>query len=304
SGGTKTGATNGGRRGDKEKKERAPRRKELAAMNNLGHDAQGVLRRLEGMYASCSHKRRPEIQATSLLEDVSMVMADTDKQQRASSFVGQFMQRQRTITVVSHLGEPLSPRGDRVGCVGRSAYQESRKVPLDILLSSVDDIVSQIYVNFDESMTQVILNALDRVTACDTQNQRDAMRVRVIDELLETLGDEHYDLLQCVMHRPRDIFLRLLEEFCTLEDDDDNTGAGSTSAASPQHALTVRFVKTAKQRSAMREVVFAHNGEATDQRWLAHMTQRYRQLMRESDLDQLFKRDLSVIGSSMPSGAT
>ncbi|PBJ73680.1 ATP-dependent RNA helicase [Trypanosoma cruzi cruzi] len=304
SGDTKTGATKGSRRVDKEKKVRAPRRKELAAMNNLGHDAQGVLRRLEGMYASCSHKRRPETLATSLLEEVSMVMADTDKQQRASSFVGQFMQRQRTIKVVSHLGEPLSPRGDRVGCVGRSAYQESRKVPLDILLSSVDDIVSQIYVNFDESMTQVILNALDRVTACDTQNQRDAMRVRVIDELLETLGDEHYDLLQCVMHRPRDIFLRLLEEFCTLEDDDDNTGAGNTSAASPQHALTVRFVKTAKQRSAMREVVFAHNGEATDQRWLAHMTQRYRQLMRESDLDQLFKRDLSVIGSSMPSVAT
>ncbi|RNF21010.1 activating signal cointegrator 1 complex subunit 3 [Trypanosoma conorhini] len=302
-----SGAARGHRRGDREnkpQKEAAPRRKKPTIMNSWGHDAQAALRRLEGMYASCSHQRRPSTYATSLLEDVLTVMADTEKQRRTSSFVGQFMQRQQTITVVSHSGEPISPRGDRVGSVGRSAYQESRKVPLDMLLSSVDDIVSQIYVCFDESMTQIILNALDKVTACDTEKQRDAARVRAIDELLQTLGDEHYDLLQCVMHRPRDIFLRLLEEFCTLEDDDDGPDARNSSSTSPQHALALRFVKTAKQRSAMREVEFARNGETVDQRWLAHMTQRYRQLMRESELDQIFKRDLSVTGSSMASGFT
>ncbi|ESL11076.1 RNA helicase [Trypanosoma rangeli SC58] len=302
-----SGAVKGHRREEREKKpqkEGVPRRKEPTTMNNWGYDVQGALQRLEGMYASCSHQRRPKNYATSLLEDVSMIATGTEKQQRTGSFVGQFMQRQQAITVVSHSGEPLSPRGDHVGCVGRSAYQESRKVPLDMLLSSVDDIVSQIYVYFDESMTQIILNALDKVTACDTEKQRDAVRVRVIDELLQTLGDAHYDLLQCVMHRPRDIFLRLLQEFCTLEDDDDNLDTGNSSTACPQHALTVRFVKTTKQRSDMREVVFARNGETMDQRWLAHMTQRYRQLMRESELDQIFKRDLSVSGSSMTSGAT
>lgn len=281
------------------------RKKTAITATNLVCRTQDALSRLEDMYASCSHHGRRETYATSLLEDVSMMMAGDNGLQGVSSFVGQFMQRQQTIAVTAHSGEPLSPRGDRVGGVGRSAYQEEHKVPLDMLLSSVDDIVSQVYVYFDEAMTQIILNALDKVTACETQKQRDAVRVRVIDELLESLGNQHHDLLQCVMHRPREIFLRLLEEFCTLgEEDNDGGGVDNGSSATSSYALTVRFVKTAKQRSAAREVAFTHNNTMVDQRWLAHMKQRYRQLMQESELDEIFKRDLSLTGSSIPSGST
>ncbi|KAG5505245.1 hypothetical protein JIQ42_07452 [Leishmania sp. Namibia] len=218
-----------------------------------------------------------------------------------NSFVSECMQAQRPVALLTHSGEPLSPRGDRVGGSGRSAYQEQRKISLDMLLSSVDDIVAQVYVNLDEDLTKVLLNALDRVTACDTLDQKERTKVRVIDELLEVLGDKHYDLLQCIMYRPREVFLRLLEEFCTLEDSGD---AGVSQSSGGPKGLTVRFVKNTNQRSQGQDVVINDAGRLTDQKWLAHMNKRYRVLMQESELDELFKRDFSVTGSIMPAGAT
>ena len=241
-----------------------------------------------------ANPRGPSVQS-SLVEDMFSGAASS------SSFVTECMQTQRPVALLTHSGEPLSPRGDRVGGAGRSAYQEQRKVSLDMLLSSVDDIVSQVYVNFDEDLTKVLLNALDRVTACETADQKEKTKVRVIDELLEVLGDKHYDLLQCIMYHPREVFLRLLEEFCTLDDDGD-TGVGQSSGG-PQ-GLTVRFVKNTSQRSQAQDVVIGDAGKITDQKWLAHMNKRYRMLMQESELDELFKRDFSVTGSIMPAGAT
>ncbi|GET86899.1 ATP-dependent RNA helicase, putative [Leishmania tarentolae] len=231
---------------------------------------------------------------SSLAEDIFTGGVQTN------SFVSECMETQRPVALLTHSGEPLSPRGDRIGGSGRSAYQAQRKISLDMLLSSVDDIVSQVYVSFDEDLTKVLLNALDRVTACDTLDQRERTKVRVIDELLEVLGDRHYDLLQCVMYRPREVFLRLLEEFCTLEDTGDAT---TNQSSSVPKGLTVRFVKN-NQRSQGQDVVINDAGKLTDQRWLAHMNKRYRVLMQESELDELFKRDFSVTGSIMPAGAT
>lgn len=235
--------------------------------------------------------------ATSLVEEFTLGTAP-----RVAT-VGQCMTLQRPITVTTHSGEPISPRGDRMGGVGRSAYQEQHKVSLDMLLASVDDIVSQVYVCFDEDLTKVILNALDRVTACDTADKKDRMKVTVVDELLESLGEKHYDLLQCIMYKPRDVFLRLLEEFCSLDEGDEATALRGKDA----HAggMTVRFMKSGKQRSAAgQDVSIANSGEVANQRWLAHMNHRYRELMAESELDQIFKRDFSMTGSSMPKGAT
>lgn len=59
-------------------------------------------------------------------------------------------------------------------------------------------------------MTKLLLNCLDRVTACETADQRDRVKIKVIDELLDVVGEKHYDLLQCIMYRPREIFIRLL----------------------------------------------------------------------------------------------
>ncbi|EAN79402.1 ATP-dependent RNA helicase, putative [Trypanosoma brucei brucei TREU927] len=321
-GATETAGAKGGSKAvDKQHRNKAeePERKGSAASPSWYHSAQDAVRRLESVLGSFApfrqdyrHHLMPD--ATSLLDDLQMLQVAEKssfsnregevRRQHTCSFVGQFMQRHQSITVIAHTGEPLSPRGNRVGGVSRSAYLENNKVSLDLLLSSVDDIVSQVYVRFDEDMTRIILNALDRVTACETQKQRDAVRVRAIEELLQVLGVEHCELIQCVMHRPRDIFLRLLEEFCTL--DGGNDGGTTGDSAAPDHrGLTVRFVKTAKQRSVLREAEFDRRGSA-DEQWLAHMTQRYRQLVRESELDEFFKRDLSINGScpSFASGAT
>ncbi|KAG8346984.1 putative DEAD/DEAH box RNA helicase [Trypanosoma vivax] len=293
-------------------------------ISSLDCEAEGVGQRLEDMLAACTRSRyRSSVGSSATLQSVTSILEDVaaiansisaassvemktsggHSTQRSGSFVEQFMQRQQTVAVLSHSGEPVSPRGDRVGGVGRSAYQESNKVSLDVILSSVDDVVSQIYVNFDEDMIRVVLDALDKLTACDTQNKKDAMRVRLIDELMQTMGEQHYELLQCIMHRPRDIFIRLFEDVCSPadldEDDEDNNSSGCLP-----HALTVRFVKTTK-KAGSREAGPTYNSFAHERQWLLHMRRRYRELVGESELDQLFKRDLSVgEASSVLSGAT
>nr|CCC95039.1 putative ATP-dependent RNA helicase [Trypanosoma congolense IL3000] len=299
------------------KAKRTTARGDCSGMTSWYYTAQYAVDCLENMFASCSRFQhsleRLAHGATSLVDDLealygaAMPTADSQgsvsRQPRTCSFVGEFMHQQQSIAVVTHSGEPLSPRGDRVGGVIHSDYIEKNKVSLDVLLSSVDDIVSQVYVNFDEDMTRIILNALDKVTACETEKKRDAMRTRYTHELLQTLGEQHCELLQCIMHRPRDIFLRLLEEFCTLEGEEDDVSKTDSSVA-PHHGLTVRFVKTAKRRSAARGLADGLCIWDGDQQWLSHMTQRYRQLMQESELDQFFRRDLSIDPSSFGGGTT
>lgn len=210
------------------------------------------------------------------------------------TFTHKHLRRQRPVNIISASGDPLSPRGDREGGARRSAYQEQHKVSLDILLSSIDDIVSRIYVSLDEDCTKLLLNALDRVTSCDTQEKKDRVKVVVLDELLELLGYEHYELLQCIMHRPRDIFLRLLEEFCTL----DNSEVDQKSAnPDPDHCLTVRFTDSSSAVGGITPPL------SEGEKWLKRMQQRYRFLMKQNEIDEIFKKDFSLSGSTMPLGA-
>lgn len=288
-------STSGGGGGTRRDAMSAAAEASLGTLTNMLRSAQG------GRRQPRQHKQQQQQQqATTLVADVAAGSAPR------KSFVGETMRAQRQVAIVTHSGEPLSPRGDRAGGIGRSAYQEQRKVSLDMLLSSVDDIVSQVYVCFDEDLTKLLLNALDRVTACETANQQDRVKVRVIDDLLETFGDKHYDLLQCVMHKPRDVFLRLLEEFCTLEDDEKGNSAATGDAS--QAGMTVRFVTPSGKQPGVGNtgipVAFASNGEVINQRWLNHMNGRYRALMAASELDKVFKKDFSMTGSTMPAGAT
>lgn len=209
----------------------------------------------------------------------------------SAPFISASLKVPKLVKVVACSGDPVSPRGNREGGVRRSAYQEQHKVSLDVLLSSVDDIVSQIYVCFDEDLTKLLLNALDRVTVCDTEDQKDRAKVAALDELLEVLGTEHYDLLQCVMYKPRDVFLRLLEEFCSLDENED-----AKRNASNTRGLTVRFISSNTDSSP--------SSVSHSEKWLKHMQQRYRVLMRESEIDEIFKKDFSVAGSTMPKRST
>ncbi|CCW61896.1 unnamed protein product [Phytomonas sp. EM1] len=220
-----------------------------------------------------------------------------------TSFVAACMQPQQPVRIITHSGVPLSPRGDRAGGTGQLTHPRLPKVPLDMLLSTLDDIVSQVYVVFDEDLTKILLNGLDRVTACETVDQRELMKMRVMNTFLETFGDKHYDLLQCILYKPREVFLRLLEGFCTLGDDEKDNNS-STGGSNPI-GLTVRFVKSGgKQRSQCQSVAFDSNGNIENQRWLQHMNSRYRALLAESELEFMFRKDFSVTGSAVPKGTT
>lgn len=209
-----------------------------------------------------------------------------------ATFAHECLQRQRPVSIIAASGDPVSPRGDRADGARRSAYQEQHKVSLDILLSSIDDVVSRVYVSFDEDCTKLLLNALDRVTACETQDRMDRVKVVVLDELLEVLGYSHYELLQCIMFRPRDIFLRLLEEFCTLDDSEEDV---TKSKKEQERWLSVRFSDSLSCSNANAPL-------SEGAKWLKRMQQRYRFLMKQSEIDEIFKKDFSLSGSTMPKG--
>ncbi|CCW66840.1 unnamed protein product [Phytomonas sp. Hart1] len=259
---------------------------------------ESALRRQKDVFFSCKSSQNAVTSVYSTL-----VQNFSDESPPPTSFVAASMQPQHSIRIITHSGVPLSPRGDRAGGAGYLAHQALPKVPLDMLLSTVDDIVSQVYVVFDEDLTKLLLNGLDRVTACETTEQQELMKMRVIDTLLETFGEKHCNLLQCILYKPRDIFLRLLEGFCTLEDDDKSDS--NMVGGSDPIGLTVRFVKSGgKQRSQDQNVAFDSNGEIENLRWLQHMKSRYRALMAEYELDYIFRKDLSTIGSAVPKGTT
>lgn len=225
-------------------------------------------------------------------ERISAVEAYCNEQQIPLAIAHTCLQPQRLLSVVSCTGDPVSPRGDREGGVRRSAYQRRPGVSLDLIHSSIDDIVSQIYALLDEDCTKLLLNALDQVTSQATEDKKDRAKVVALDELLELLGDQHYTLLQCIMYRPRDVFLRLLEEFCTLEDEDEK----------PKNDIANRFF-TVRFTPVNDGVAPTGNNLTEEAKWLKRMQQRYRVLTRESETDEMFRKDFSVSASTMPKNA-
>eukprot|EP00796_Vickermania_ingenoplastis_P004309 gene4310-3124_t len=254
--------------------------------------ADEVWQHLWDMWLSASRRDQKNGHHTSF--QVSVVEDYNNSNERRRTFAQECLKPHRLVNIVSCSGDSVSPRGDREGGVRRSAYQEQHKVSLDVLLSSVDDIVSQVYVAFDEDFTKLLLNALDRVTMCDTQDKRDRAKVVALDELLEVFGYQHYELLQCIMYRPREVFLRLLEEFCTLDNEDSPSG----NKGNNNRGMTVRFTPSPEAAAPGRQPM------SEGQKWLKRMQQRYRVLMRESEIDEMFKKDFSVSGSTMPQRAT
>lgn len=191
----------------------------------------------------------------------------------------------------SSFGGQLSPRSAHDGRLRAAADQ---KMPLDALLSSVDDIVSQVYVEFDEDITRIILNNLDAITSASTEQAKSKAKLQAIDELVQTLGEKHCTLVRLIVDRARDVFLKLLEEFCTLES--ESTPAKQKA---PTFGTTVRFVSVAGDGKK-------HRGTTLDgdERWLLHMNRRYREVVAESELDLVLRRDFSSNGSSLPSNMT
>ncbi|CAD2219534.1 RNA helicase [Angomonas deanei] len=138
-------------------------------------------------------------------------------------------------------------------------------------------------------MTKILLNVLDRVTAAikssepgpsltaekksysGSSEKLDNLKLNAISEMIETVGDKHYDLLQCIFEKPREIFLRLLEEFCTTEEEEE-----ARRKADPSSALEhVRFVANTNKKNYL---AFDHNGKITNEKWLTHMNRRFREL--------------------------
>lgn len=253
--------------------------------------AEEALRNLQCFLAASEYGYNESVMKHAL--QISVLEEYLNEKGSRITFTHKYLRRQRPVGITASSGDPVSPRGDREGGVRRSTYQEQHKVSLDLLLSSIDDIVSRVYVSLDEDCTKLLLNALDRVTACDTQDKRDRVKVVVLDELLEVLGYQHYELLQCIMYRPRDIFLRLLEEFCTL---DDAEMEKKKKSADLDCGLTVRFADFSSTDSSTT----AHLSEGA--KWLKRMQQRYRFLMKQSEIDEIFKTDFSLSGSTMPQG--
>lgn len=211
---------------------------------------------------------------------------DDDVPQHQPSIVSRAMKNIVPLVSGVYSGH-LSPRGG----VGRgyTSLAPDKKVPLDMLLLSVDDIVSQIYVHFDEDMTKIILNALDQVTLAESHNQLDKLKQNALDDLIGTLGERHFMLIQCILEKPKEIFLRLLEEFCNIED----ATAQSKQEHMPQFGASVRFVRS-KRAQAL----------SSDERWLKHMNKRFYQLNEESELNAILRKDFSMSGVTMPSNTT
>lgn len=209
-------------------------------------------------------------------------------QQRVPSLVGRSLKSFAPVTTSTFAGA-LSPRSSGTGRFQTSAAK--KKFSLNLLMCTVDDIVSQIYVHFDEDFTKIILNALDDITSASNIDQKTRIKMRVIDELIQTLGEEHAELVQCIVDRPRDVLLRLLEEFCTLEDPKSKAPQSSNV---PSFGTSVRFRRGNNKTGRFDEAL------SSDELWLTKMNKRYRQLVEESELDSILRRDFSMSGTSIP----
>ena len=172
---------------------------------------------------------------------------------------------------------------------------------------TVDDIVAQVYCHFDEDLTKVILNELDRVSIAETKEQLNRAMILAADTLLSALGPKHSTLISDMVERGKAVFMRLLEEFCG----DDAEGEGAATAAGPGGAAadpqapqphygpSVRFVKTKQQLQEDKLT-----GVSSQEQWLKHMRKRYRQLCGESELAAILKKDFQLAGCALPANAT
>ena len=203
----------------------------------------------------------------------------------------------RPVNPVCHDGS-LSPRQKGAAGVSRSsAFFTARdnKVQLDMFLLSADDLVSQVYVNFDEDVTKAIINALDRVARAETGNEKERAKVVAVDELVQLLGEQHYALIRCLCDKARDVLLRLLAEFCSLDDLEDN-GHGSVG----HYGATVRFVPAKGQADGKKKKAYSE-----DEKWLETMNRRFKQLTESNQLDKFLRQDLMTAGTgSLPTNAT
>lgn len=233
-----------------------------------------ALAALDQLLSNTSHK--PRSIRYGLHGDI-----DLGSSSRTGSLVSRLFEPFQAIGTVP-FGGNLSPRGG-----GSGRLQNKKKLPIEMLLSSADDIVSQIYLHFDEDMTKVILNSLDAVTSSATDDAKSRAKMHAVDELVQLLGDTHYNLIRILIEKARDVFIKLLEEFCTLEE--------TAAPKNPQFGTTVRFVLADKKTERVANA---------DERWLKHMNKRYRELVAESELDMMLRRDFSLSGSALPSNMT
>jgi activating signal cointegrator complex subunit 3 len=225
-------------------------------------------------------------------DDLSTLESVSDSlRSREPSLVSKAMRPGVPIPTGQYSGH-LSPRAANDGKYHALAFEESQGVgsAASALLMTAEDVVAQVYVHFDEDVTKIILNALDRLTSADTPNKYALLKDEVGNELVHSLGSMYFPLIQGIVENARDVFLRLLEEFCTLEDDDKTAPTETTFGTS------VRFVKAkgSKHGPDMGGDLSAH------EKWLKHMNRRYRMLVEECELNALLRKDFQMSGVNMP----
>jgi activating signal cointegrator complex subunit 3 len=166
------------------------------------------------------------------------------------------------------------------------------------LAMTPEDIVSQIYINFDEDMTKLIINSLDAITSAETAAQATNQRDKQLDELLQTFGAEHAFLLGAAVENAKRVLLRLLEEFIGDSAGLDTAGGKAKhNANAPQIGATVRFVPAKTPASGAPTV-------SNQEKWLQRMARRFKQLSEETELDALFRKDLSGAAPTLASNVT
>eukprot|EP00758_Cryptobia_borreli_P005833 Tbor_TRINITY_DN5001_c0_g2::TRINITY_DN5001_c0_g2_i1::g.14415::m.14415 len=119
------------------------------------------------------------------------------------SLLTSVMRNSKCIMVTSSSGG-LSPRGGSSKLLvggglsrGNRRLDRTDKIPIDMLMTSVDDLVSLVYVNFDEDLTKAIISALDEICKCPTTRTQDDAKLKAVDELVQILGSEHFMLMRC-----------------------------------------------------------------------------------------------------------
>jgi activating signal cointegrator complex subunit 3 len=200
---------------------------------------------------------------------------------------------------VPSFGGGLSPRAgegsariDRVAAM-RDDCGLTSSVAMRLAMTP-EDIVSQIYVHFDEEMTRAIINALDAVALAETADLASRQREKQMNELVELLGTGHLFLLGAALENAKAVLVRLLEEFVGEASGGIDTTTAKHNANVATFGTGVRFVS--RGNSAGSATV------STSEKWLQRMARRHKQLTEESELDALFRADLSTVTQSNLAG--
>ena len=244
--------------------------------------------RLDSLLGTCRVTYdRPIMQ---LVDGITGELADMPDAQD-ESFPSQCLAKVEPVVPATYDGK-LSPRGGTTRYVPLIESQDAKETMRSLLLLTPDDIVAQIYVQYDEDVTKLIINVLDEVTlASDEPNRVAAAKEEAVNKLVTSLGDKQMLLIQAMVNCAKQVLTRLLEEFCTLPDAASSGGApqgASSNSTFQPYGATVRFVGGKGEKLGEHE------------RWLKHMNRRYVCLIEESELNAILKKDFSMSGAVLP----